>query len=154
MYQNPEALYFQTVYTTILTPQDSIAPSEKVYLIDNPMVKANKMVALVSYLGGVNIAANTPIPQNGEIVTVGAAPFYDLANYLYLTLCNSKNEIVFYNIPYVGLVNVDPTRNYGRVKRYTGVNIDLSKSYFQLAPGVSISTRTIIVPLTFYLNKK
>lgn len=154
MYQNPAALYFQTVYTTILTPQDSISPSEKVYLIDNPIVKANKLVALVAYLGGANIALNTVIPQPGENVTSGAAPFFDLANYLYITLVNSKNEIVFYNIPYVGLVNLNTVQNYGRVKRYTAEDIDLSKSYFQLAPGVGISSRTIIVPLTFYLNKK
>jgi len=58
MYLNPEAKRIQTVYTTVITPQNAVGNNEKLYLQDNPIILESKIVGIVGYSGRFNISLN------------------------------------------------------------------------------------------------
>jgi hypothetical protein len=75
-----------------------------------------------------NISSTTPIPQQSFTTDVLRG-----FNTLFVTIVNTKGEILFNMIPYASLYPIN-----GKIFPYNAVNIDTKKCYFTYSPGVRI----------------
>ena len=100
--------------------------SQRIYMQDRPEISACKVVGLGGFFAGFGLSSDTSLPEPGVNVAVDKFLLVGLGQFLFITLCDNRGEIVFNSIPAASLILSDNTSDdFYRIKRYTAVNLDI-----------------------------
>jgi hypothetical protein len=130
---NPPAQRYHIESFILAGPGVLFTDSARIYWDQIPQIETGQLVGLFIqgewFAKGINnISSTTPIPQQSFTTDVLRG-----FNTLFVTIVNTKGEILFNMIPYASLYPIN-----GKIFPYNAVNIDTKKCYFTYSPGVRI----------------